>query len=124
MSVTLTSFRARFPEFAGVPDARVQIYIDEAIADLDQGIWDSTATADRATSLLAAHRVANELDSSGNATGGQGGFLTSASADGVSSSYAMPTGLSTLDAQLWSTQYGQRFLELRNRFTAGPILVG
>lgn len=124
MAVTLGTFRTRFPEFASIADATLQLYIDDAVADLDQGIWGDTATADRATSFFAAHRVATSLDAGGGAVSGQGGALASASADGVSSTWVQPEGLSALDLALWSTVYGQRFLELRNRFLSGPIIVG
>ncbi len=124
MAVTVGSFRARFPEFAALSDATVLIYVDEATADLDPGIWGDTPTADRAISFLAAHRLATSLDAAGGAVTGQGGALASASADGVSSTWAQPEGLSAIDLALWGTVYGQRFLELRNRFTAGPIVVG
>ena len=123
MAVTLVSFRARFPEFAGIPDATLQVYVDDAIADVDPGIWGDETTADRAISFLAAHRVASSLDAAGGAVSGQGGALVSASADGVSSTWAQPEGLSALDLALWATVYGQRFIELRNRFTAGAFVV-
>lgn len=123
MPVTVATFRARFPEFSGIGDATVQIYVDEAIADVDPNIWGDTPTADRAISFLAAHRLSTSLDAAGGAVSGQGGALASASADGVSSTWVLPQGLSPIDMALWGTVYGQRFLELRNRFTAGPIVV-
>lgn len=123
MAVTVVSFRARFPEFAGVADPTVQVYIDDAVSDLDQNIWGDTTIADRATSFLAAHRLATELDSAGGATTGQVGALQSASADGVSSSYVMPQNLSSGDLALWATSYGQRFLDLRRRYVIGVMCV-
>lgn len=119
MALTLGSFRARFPEFGAIADATVQVYIDDALADLEQGIWGSESNADRATAFLAAHRLATELDSAGGATTGQVGALASATADGVSSTYVMPEGLSGDDLALWSTAYGQRFLDLRRRYVMG-----
>lgn len=124
MAVTLVSFRARFPEFDGIVDPTVQVYIDDAIGDLDQGIWGDATVADRATSFLAAHRLATELDSAGGTTTGQVGALSSASADGVSSTWVMPENLSAGDLALWSTSYGQRFLDLRSRYVIGVMVVG
>lgn len=124
MAVTLASFRARFPEFAGITDPTAQIFLDEAIGDVDQGIWGDAVIADRATSFLAAHRLVTELDSTGSSTTGQVGALSSASADGVSSAYVMPENLSAGDLTLWSTSYGQRFLDLRKRYVIGVLSVG
>jgi ABC-type branched-subunit amino acid transport system ATPase component len=123
MPVTLVSFRARFPEFSAIADVTLTVYIDDAIADVDPNIWGDTTTADRAISFLAAHRVASSLDATGAAVTGQAGALASATADGVSSTWVQPEGLSAIDMALWSTVYGQRFLELRNRFLSGPLVV-
>lgn len=124
MAVDVPTFRARFPEFAGIGDATIQVYLDDTVADLDQGIWGEEAVADRATSFLAAHRLATSLDADGSAISGQGGALSAASADGVSSTYAMPEKLSAEALDLWSTVYGQRFLDLRRRYVIGVLGVG
>lgn len=117
--VTAEEFRARFSEFDGVPDARVYLELEEAEADVSESFGDLRR---RAIAFLAAHRLATSVDESGALVPDQPGAITSATADGVSSSYAMPAGISGPDINLWSTQYGQRFLDLRNRITAGPIV--
>lgn len=119
--VTGETFRARFPEFASVADERVWLELEEAEADCDAGVFGDLLK--RAIAFLAAHRIAISNDSGGSPTGSQPGAISAASADGVSSSYAIPEGLSGFDLALWSTVYGQRYMEIRNRCTAGPIVV-
>ena len=120
--VPLADFRTRYPEFDGVADAVVNVYIDDAEQDTSAtffGDWHP-----RALAALAAHRLSTFLDASGNATGGQGGALAAASADGVSATYEMPTDLSAADVLLWGTTYGQLYLEIRNRCGVGVLVAG
>lgn len=118
--VDLATFRARYPEFAGIADPNVQLAIDDAEQDTSASFFDTMHA--RAISALAAHRLAISLDEDGNAVGGQAGALEQATVDGVSSVYSIPEGLSPADTALWGTVYGQMFLEIRNRFGHGPIV--
>lgn len=112
-------FRTRYPEFVDVPDAVVDLALEDAEADTSSSVFGDLHA--RAIGALAAHRMATALGSDGSFVGGQVGALQMATVDGVSSTYVMPVGLSAADLALWSTPYGQMYLELRNRFTAGPI---
>ena len=62
MEPTLAEFRARFPEFANVPDSQVQQAIDDASCWVDT-TWLATACHDCATAMafLAAHYLAMGL---------------------------------------------------------------
>jgi len=120
--VTAETFRARFPEFDGVPDSRLYLTLEEAEADVADRFGDART---RLVAFLAAHRLA-VTDAEGGASQVANGaaVATSVSVDGVSISHAIPANLSFADAELYSTHYGQRFIDLRNRFVVGPHLVG
>lgn len=119
--VDLTTFRTRYPEFVDVADPKVQLALDDAESDTSPDFFDIMHS--RAIQALTAHRLAISLDEDGNAAFGQPGALTAASVDGVSSSYEIPELLSGADIGFWSTTYGQTFLELRNRYGHGPVIV-
>lgn len=122
MALDLATFRARFPEFSGVPDPVAQLQIDDAILDVSETVFGDRT--DLVVAFLAAHRLASSYDSVGNATGGSSSMVVSSSVDGVQATFLVPDGMSALDSMLWSTSYGQRYIELRNRFTSGPVVVG
>ena len=56
MTVTLASFRTRFPEFAETDDAMVQAKLDEVAVALDDRVFG--ARIDEAVAYLVAHRLA------------------------------------------------------------------
>lgn len=126
MAVNLATFRIRFPEFADdteYPDARVQLFIDDAQEFMgdDENRW--CGKYDKAQAYLAAHLLAagtkTELgDSSSNA-----GPVTSKSAGGVSVSKSIVAkDRSDLDDWYMSTSYGQQFLIIRNLCFVGVMV--
>ena len=119
--VDLATFRSRYPEFDGVPDPTVQQALDDAEQDTSATFFEDMHP--RAIQALTAHRLATSLDEDGNAAGGQAGALEAATVDGVSSTYAVPDELSAADVGYWGSVYGQMFLEIRNRFGHGPVVV-
>ncbi len=56
MSVTIASFKVRFPEFANTDPALVQAVIDEAAAETPARTW--RHKADQGVLQLAAHKLA------------------------------------------------------------------
>ena len=116
--VDSATFLIRYPEFSEIDVARIDVFLDDAEADTSETFFGTTHA--RAISALAAHRMAVQLDEDGNAVTGQAGALSQASADGVSSTFVIPDGLPSADTLLWSTVYGQAFLEIRNN--RGPAI--
>ena len=120
--VQVADFRARYPEFSEIDDAVITTQLDDAEADTSPTFFDTLHP--RAIAALAAHRIAISTDEDGNAASGQPGALSQATVDGVAATYELPDNLSPQDLALWSTTYGQLFLELRSRFGHGPSIVG
>lgn len=119
--VDSATFLARYPEFSEIDSTRIDVFLEDVEADTSKAFFGDLHP--RAIAALAAHRIATQLDLDGNAlVGDQPGALTAASADGVSSSYAVPEGIGPADLALWRTSYGQAYLELRNRCGRGPIV--
>lgn len=124
---TLAGFKARFPEFEalGISDATMQVFLDDAIAHLDENAWGECY--ERAVYYYAAHALTmNQRRTEAVTGGGLGGAsgssgpVTSASADGLSVSYAAPKA-SDGDGDDWyrQTSYGQEYLNLRGECISG-----
>lgn len=124
MAITVAEFRIRFPEFSNVtdyPDARIQLFIDDASTiymGSDETRWCNYYNI--AQAYLAAHLLYTaEQASFGNASANVGP-ISSKSAGGVSVTKAVQVKLrSDGDEYFMTTQYGQRYITLRNQcFTA------
>jgi hypothetical protein len=118
---TPANFKARYVWAASVADATVQMYLDEAAADLGpESCWG--AAWPRAVMLLAAHRMTVD----GLNPNAQGAALAAGGMQSVRS------GTLSLTVADWassggygSTQYGQELLALGKRYRgAGPMVVG
>ena len=122
---TPADIKTRFPEFASLDDARIQMFIDEAKRFVDE----SWSEEDYAVALrfLTAHTMTMEgvLNSGGSGPVGSGPLISESLGD-ASYSYAAragQSGLSGSDADLASTPYGQRYLAIRRANIGGPIVV-
>lgn len=121
MAVTATSFKDRFPEFAAVADARVDVFLDDARAELAEAAWGDWY--DKGTSYLAAHflTVANAT------AGGSSGTvspLSSVTVGDVSENYAAYlTSKSGTDAYFSATAYGQEYIRLAKQVGLGWVAV-
>jgi len=111
---TIDDFKARFSGFSGVPDPRIQLFIDEASRSVD----DSWIAADQKTAILylAAHLMESD-DRAGAGTG----EIASESFGPISLSYVRRDGSS--DGDYSSTQYGSRFAELLANNRSGPVVI-
>ena len=104
------SFKIRFPEFVSVDDARIQLFIDDAIVILNESYWGEKY--DLGLYYLVAHYlILGDTTEAGSSS--SIGPVSSKSVDGVSISYAQFTPTNEADALLFSTVYGQRYLALR-----------
>jgi hypothetical protein len=117
--------KARFPEFADVADARITAVIEEAMRWVDE----SWLEADYAPAIrfLTAHMLATEgalvSPSAPTATSGP---VTSDKIGDASTSWAARAGVAGRagsDADLATTAYGERFLELRSANHPAVVVV-
>lgn len=104
------SFKVRFPEFASVDDARIQLFIDDSVIILNPTYWGNRY--DIGICYYTAHLLAVGIKSEAGSSNSTGA-ISSKSVDGVSISYAMSAPKNDADSFLNSTQYGQRYLTLR-----------
>ncbi len=122
MAVTVTTFRTRFPEFSddtAFPDARIQLFIDDAKEDFD-GTKLREVISDRITEYLAAHYLAVGTSSEqGDAS--NAGPVASKSEGELSVSYAVTAASVGSDAYYQSTIYGQQYLTLLRTY-CGSVL--
>jgi hypothetical protein len=113
MAVTAAYIKTLAPQFAGVADATINLWIGLVGREIDLAQFDE-ADRDYLTALWACHKLAMADAASGSA-----GPLTAYSVGGVSAQYAAPATLSgwhTLDR----TSYGQDLLAaFRARFAGG-----
>jgi len=108
--ITATSFKTRFPEFTSIADARIELFIEDAVLVLNEVNWGTKY--DLGLYYLTAHYLAlGEKSSVGNS--GSNGQVASKAVDGTSISYNNATLTGVDDSYYSSTSYGQRYLQLR-----------
>lgn len=129
MTVSATSFRTAFPEFADAstyPDAMVDLWIAAAGQLMAADRWASLL--DLGTQLFVAHNLVlgardRKAAANGGVGGTSGGVVASKSVDKVSVSY--DTGAGTLEGGgAWNlTTYGVRYLQLARMIGAGGMQI-
>lgn len=120
MSIDPASFKIRFPEFDSVADARIQVFIDDAVIILNSVYWGDKY--DLGLNYLTAHYLALGTKSeAGSIT--SNAPIASRSVDGTSTSYSVPVAKDIADAYLASTAYGQRYLALRKTLRVAACIV-
>lgn len=119
MQADLPTYRALYPEHGPVLDAVVEVQIDAALDHLSRNNWGRCYS--RAVLSWAAHEVALAqarqagavITEGGQVVGQASGTVASASAGGLSVSFAVPVSASSSDAAYFSqTAYGQRYIAL------------
>ena len=125
MTVSPAAFKSRYAEFSAVSDATVQIYLDDAGLELDEGRWGSLY--DRGIYALAAHFIslAQRAALGGSTGAGASGPLASKSIGDVSLSYAWTSGAGQTRNQDYylATIYGQDYLRLVSVVGYGMVAV-
>lgn len=112
MAITPTLFKVRFPEFNSQSDVSVQMWIDDAVEDLNETFWGDKYN--RGLYYLSAHYLKKSLQSAGarlTAPANSGG-INSRGVDGASVGYESSNSKTVLDSEYNSTIYGQRYLSL------------
>lgn len=120
-TVTPTTFKVRFPEFISENNDRVQVFIDDAVVQINEVFW--STKFDIGISYLAAHFL--ELANTSVVGGGAsvGGMVSGQSVDGTSINFAVPTIKDTKESFYMSTTYGQRYWALLKSLGSGAISV-
>lgn len=119
MQADLPTYRALYPEHGPLLDSVIEAQIDAALEHLSRKHWGRCYP--RAVLTYAAHEVALAqarkagavTTESGEVVGQATGAVASASAGGLSVSFAVPASASRCDAAYFSqSAYGQRYLAL------------
>lgn len=112
MTVTAASFKIRFPEFASVTDARIELFLADALLMLNAAYWGDKY--DLGTNYFVAHKLALAIKSeaSGGSGSGAGGPVSGKSVDGVSISYAVRISDNSKEAYYARTSYGLEYWAL------------
>jgi len=110
MAADPKTFKSRFSEFACLDEARIQIFIDDAIIILNETYWGEKY--DMGICYLAAHYLAL-AEKTKNGSAASNNPISNRAVDGVSITYATPAPEDQTDAYYSSTSYGQRYLALR-----------
>jgi len=123
MAITTILFKARFPEFDSVDDARIQLFLDDAALVMDVETWGDVY--DLGQAYLAAHYLSLAGKSSAGSAGAISGPITSRTVDGVSVSYGgTPSIASNQNANYYNlTQYGQRYMVLLKNLGVAACVV-
>ena len=115
----LPGYRALYPEHGPIVDAVIKVQVAAALEHLSRQRWGRCYP--RAVLTLAAHEVALAqarqagavITENGQVVGQAAGTVASASAGGLSVSFAVPASAIRSDAAYFSqTAYGQRYLAL------------
>lgn len=108
--ITPATIKARFPEFATIPDDTIQMYIDDSVPDFNVPLWGNML--DQGQSYFVASmlftNVVNTLNMASTAP------IQNKSAGNASVGYAQ-TAVDYNDTDMlhYSNKYGQRYLQLR-----------
>lgn len=122
MTATVTGLKTRYTIFAPVPDATVQLFLDDALPDVAQFGED----ADKGQTLKAAHdmivaRTPGVIKDAAEQLPAGVTKFRSASMDVAVSESAANRSLLSGYASTW---FGSEFAKLQRRHFGGPRLVG
>jgi len=111
MSIDATTFKVRFPEFSAVANARIDLFIGDAVEVLNEVYWDNKY--DLGLYYLTAHYLALASQTEAGNVTGDGGAVASRAVDGTSVSFTTAQPDNESDAYYSQTAYGRRYLSLR-----------
>jgi hypothetical protein len=105
VAITASQIRDAFPEFAGLTDARINLFISQADRRINAAAW--SAKADDGRLYLTAHLLSVTADGST----ADAGPVSSEKTLTTSATYAIGSVFS--DDALGSTSYGRYYIGLR-----------
>lgn len=120
--VTFQQFVIRFPEYAGVPEDRFNMFRDDAVLEMgtDNGRW--LNVYDVAQYYLIAHMlVVAGMQATGDLTAV--GPLRTTEVDDVVVEYAVSKTMENSFDEYLGTSYGQRYIKYRKMAFSGPRAV-
>ncbi len=118
MTVSLSSFRTRFPEFSATADGLITIALEDAEAQV--GDWG--ANRDRAVSFLAAHYLAERGEGNEVAQAAASSPVDTVKVGDVMTKFQGATDSSVSHA--WAgTLYGRRFFEIARVYSFGAAVI-
>ncbi len=109
--LTVSEFKARFPEFDSASESEIQFLIDDTLCNFDQNRWDCLYK--RGHSLYIAHLIFIRTEQLSDNSGSVGlDSVQGQTADGVSINYATYTPSTLNEAFMMGTSYGREYLTL------------
>lgn len=132
MTPDLATFRILFPEFASIPDAIIQLWLDDAIDTLNESTWGKCYA--KAVLYYSAHNLSynqitqsqSSVTSGGQVTNTPISVVESASDEKLSISYGInqsSTNGSPYEAFLQLTPYGQYYAALKRECLPSARLI-
>lgn len=125
--ITSSDVRTRYPEFESstvYPDARIDMYIGDAVADLNEQAW--STHYDRGLLALTAHFLSmGQKQLSGDGLAPSASNVTARSIGDVSVSFggAAMAATDVLMNGYMATIYGQEFMRLVYLYGAGALTI-
>jgi hypothetical protein len=123
MAIDAATFKIRFPEFDSVPDARVDLFIADALLKVGEVPWGDLY--EKGVFTLAAHYLQLSLNRQlGDTTGGGSvNQVTSRSIGDVSVSFGASSSDSGTEDYYRSTQYGQEYWAMMQCVGQGMVAI-
>ena len=120
---TLTYFRAKYPEFDSVDDAKVQFNLDDIEDQFDTARWSSWY--DKGHAALAAHYLALSLQREDGAAGAAMANypIANKKVGDVSIQYGFSVVSEAYEGGLKTTPYGQEYLRLSSMVGIGAVAI-
>jgi len=114
---TTTDFKNRFTEFSAIPDARIQLFLDDSALIVSNN-WGSLR--DLGILYLTAHYVAvANITDTGSTSSPKN--IASKSVEGVSVTYGTTEATESKYSYYDSTSYGKRYLSLMRQVGIGGV---
>lgn len=121
-ALTPADMKERFPEFASLTDARVQLFIDDAELELAPAEWGDSYK--KGWSYLSAHLLSCSISSAtGGGIGGANGPVASRAVGDVSISFGSNLSMDATAGAYNLTPYGQEYWRLVNLLGVGMLAV-
>lgn len=116
--MTPAEFKDRYPTFVNEPDSRIQLFLDDASASIDQVVWGTYYS--RGLAALTAHLLVLSSDS---ASGSGSSAKVSKKVGDLTTTYSEQLVITQSKNPLYRTTFGQIYLRLAKSIGSGAIAV-